>query len=160
MSHDPTDDDPPPYRDPLGLHGVHLLTCLSLWRSGRADESFDLAGILTHIEPPEGRSFPVVLDRVFVYVQLWGDPGEYSLRVRLVRVRVSDDDEEELQLGENDEPREFPLPSARTVELSGLNYVDELGFPIGPVPFRAILRGIEDRKLTNSGYEQESALWR
>jgi len=133
---EPNGDEPTPYRDPVGLHGVHLLTCRSLWHDAqRTDGAFGLAGIMTHIEPSEEASFPVSLNRVFVYVQLWGDAGEYTLRIRLVRVILEDDDEVEVQIGMNDEPREYPLPSRRPVVVSGLNYVDELGFPIGPVAF-------------------------
>lgn len=109
---DPNDDEPMSYRDPVGLHGVHLLTCRALWYDAqRTDGAFGLAGIMTHIEPSEEASFPVSLNRVFVYVQLWGDAGEYTLRIRLVRVILEDDDEVEVQLGMNDEPREYPLPS-------------------------------------------------
>lgn len=140
---------------PARVLGRHLPTCRSLWRSGRADESFHLAGIITHIEPPEGQSFRVTLDRVFVYVQLWGDQGEYFLRVRLVRVQVSDDDEEEIQLAENDKPREVPIPSRRPVSLSGLTYVDELGFPIGPVGFRE--PGLYEYQLWADGIDEPVA---
>lgn len=72
MSHDsPTDDEPPPYRDPVGLHGVHLLTCRSIWyERERSGVAFSLGGVYTHVDLPDGQTFPVLLDRVFVYFQL------------------------------------------------------------------------------------------
>lgn len=102
---------------------------------------------------PDGQTFPVLLDRVFVYFQLWGDPGEYRLRVRLVRIRTTDDgEEEEVQLGTDGEPREFPLPTARPLAVSGLNYVEEFAYPIGPVPFRE--PGLYEYQLWADGFDE------
>jgi len=131
-------EEPTPYREPPELQGFHLLTHRTFWFDNRRPEAgFSIAGIYTHIEPPEGFSFPFRLDRVFVYFQLWGDPGIYRPRIRLVRVSITDDDEEEeIHLGTAGEPREFPMPPPHLVEITGLNYVDEVAFPIGPVPFR------------------------
>lgn len=49
---------------------------------------------------------------------------------------TADGEEEEVQLGTGGEPREFPIPTTRPVAVSGLNYMEELAYPVGPVPFR------------------------
>jgi hypothetical protein len=122
--------------------------------------AFSLGGLHTHLDLPDGRTFPVLLDRVFVYFQLWGDPGEYRLRVRLVRIQMTADGEEEAQLGADGEPREFPIPTARPVAVPGLNYVEEFAYPIGPVPFREA--GLYEYQLWADGTDEPiaaSAFW-
>ena len=37
---------------------------------GYPGANFGVAGIYTHIEPPEGQAFPVRFNRIFAYVQL------------------------------------------------------------------------------------------
>jgi len=130
--------DDPAYRDPLGIHARHLLTCRTLWYDWQRPEAgFGVAGICTRVEPPDGATFPQVFSRFFVYFQLWGDPGEYRLRLRLVRLPGEGDTGEEIHLGEDGEPLEFPAPDKPpiTVLVSGLDFVEEYTLPIGSVPF-------------------------
>ena len=96
---------------------------------------FGLNGIITQIVPPEGMDFPYRVDRLFAYAQLSGDPGEYRLWVRLVRISQPRYDEEEVQLGIVGEPADFPMPGTRVFEISGLNFVDEIAFPIFRIEF-------------------------
>ena len=119
------------------LHGAVLLVCRSLWYDHRYPErGYGLAGMLTHFESPDGSDFPQRVERMFVYAQLWGTPGEYRLWVRLVRVdKVGYDEEVEVQLGAGGQPRNFPMPTSRPMEISGLNFIDEVAFPIESVPF-------------------------
>ena len=64
-------EDLPPYEDPPELYGAHFLTCRSVWFDPRLPgANFGVAGIYTHIEPPEGQAFPVRFNRIFAYVQL------------------------------------------------------------------------------------------
>lgn len=129
--------DRPPFDDSRELRGLHFLTCRSVWFDyQRPENGFGLAGIYVNIERSEGMEFPIRLDRVFVYCQLWGDPGEYELRVRLVKLETDGDGEPvEIQVGEFGESREFPMPPGRPAVVSGIEYVDEVAFPIGPVAF-------------------------
>lgn len=147
-------DEPPPYQDPVGLHGVHLLTCRSIWYDPEKSEPFALGGIYTHLDLPDGSAYPVRLNRMFVYFQLWGDPGEYQLRVRLVRIETDANNEEvEIQLGENAYPREFPLP--RICPITGLAYVEEFAYAIGHVPFG--VAGIYEYQLWADGIDEPIA---
>jgi len=149
-----SDEAPLDYEDPAELRGVHLLTCRRIWFDNqKAEAGFGLAGIITHIVPPEGYQYPFRLDRVFVYSQLWGDAGEYRLRVRLVKIVTSEDDkEEEMHLGPNGNPREFPMPAQRPAVVTGLEYVEQVAFPIGPVPFREA--GLYEFQLWADGIDQ------
>jgi hypothetical protein len=152
MSTDPT-DDPRPYRDPVGLHGAHLLTCHHIWNDPeRSGAGFGLGGVYTHFDLPDGQTFPILAEQMWVYFQLWGDVGEYRLRTRLVRIRTTEDDEEEeVQLGPDGEPREFPMPPRRPVLVSGLNYMEEAAYLIGPVPFREA--GLYEYQLWADGFD-------
>jgi len=154
---DPSAAEPPPYRDPVGLHGVHLLTCRSIWyEPAKQEAGVGIAGIYIHVEPPDGFQFPFRLDRVFVYFQLFGDVGEYRVRIRLVRLLAGDaGDLEEIQLGIDGSPREFEMPTPRPAEISGLNYLDFFTFPIGPVPFRE--PGLYEYQLWADGFEEPIA---
>ncbi len=126
--------DSPPYEEAPELHGRHLLVCNSLWYDHRRPEAgFSLGRIITHVEPATG--FPFRFDKLFIYFQYWGDPGEYQVRIRLVKLDFEDDDERVMQLGPGGEPWEFRMTSRRPVVVSGLNFVEELGYPIGLVPF-------------------------
>ena len=146
------DDEPPAYAEPPELHGRHLLTCRTIWYDPRRPEAgFSLGGVYVHVEPPEGDSFPIRLDLVFIYFQLRGDQGEYRLRIRFVSIVVNDDgDEEEIQLGRNGEPREFSMPGTRLVSVSGIEYVEQIVFRIGPIPFADA--GLYEYQLWAEGY--------
>lgn len=148
------DEHEPPYADPPTISGVHFLTCRTIWYDYQKPEAgFGLGGLYVSIEPPGESRFPFRLDRVFVYCQLFGDPGEYRLRVRLVCLESTEDgDLEETQLGVNGEPREFSMPAGRPAVISGIEYVDELAFPIGPVSFGK--PGLYEYQLRVDGLEE------
>lgn len=142
------------------LHGAVLLVCRSIWFDrNRPDQGYGMAGILTHLEPPGGSDFPQRVERLFVYTQLWGVPGEYRLRMRLVRIEsVGYDDEEEVQLGEDDSPFEFGMPSPRPVEISGLNFLDEVAFPIFAIPIPEV--GVYEFQLWVEGSDRPVGSYR
>lgn len=152
-------DDPPPYRDPIGVHGRHLITCRTLWYDPEKPEAaFGLAGLYAHIEPPEGSNFPQAFSRFFVYFQLWGDPGDYNLRLRLVRIATEGENEgEEIHLGADGQPREFPAPNRDPIpaSISGLNFVDEFALSIGPVVFP--MAGLYEYQLWAEGLDEPIA---
>ncbi len=157
MSNDKPTDEPPSYRDPVEVHAAHLLTAHTIWYNPeRPGAGFGLGGIYTHYDLPDGFSFPVRVERVFVYFQLWGDSGEYRVRIRLVKINETPENElEEIQLGPDGVPREFPLPTERPVTISGLNYVEEVACPIGPVPFREA--GVYEYQLWVDGIDEPIA---
>jgi hypothetical protein len=60
-----------------------------------------------------------------------GETGEYRFRIRLVRIEKQGYDEEvEVPLGIGGVYKDFDSPFGRPFELTGLNYVDEMAFPI------------------------------
>lgn len=150
-------DDSHPYSDPPELYAAHLVTCRSYWYDHRRPEAgISLAGILIHIEPPEGSSFPLIIDRVCIYFQLWGTVCEYRLRIRLVRVAAADGEEDlEIQLGPDGSPREFPMPTNRPAEIDGINYKNDFAFPIFKVPFAE--SGVYEFQLWADGIDQPIA---
>jgi hypothetical protein len=137
MNDDIDADDPPAYSDPPTIYSRHFLTCRSIWYDKKRPEAgFSLGGIFSEIQPIDDFDFPLRLEKIYVFTQLYGDPGEYRLRIRLVKIETTEDDEtEEVQLGNEGQPREFQLPSQRPVVISGIEFVEAIAFPIGPVPF-------------------------
>ena len=122
--------------DPV-VYCRHLLICRSVWHNNQRPElGYSVGGIYTTLEPDDGLGFPFRLERMFVYAQLWGDDGEYRAHVRLVKIdSVGYDDEVETQLGGNEGPRSFPMPTIRPITITGLDYKVEVAFPIFFIPF-------------------------
>jgi hypothetical protein len=149
------DEDPPPFADAPELRGYVMLVARNLWHNAGG---FGVGGILTHIEPPEGMTFPFRLERVIVYAQLWGDPGEYVFRVRLVRIERTGYDEEVESEADVGTPWETPLVTPRPLEVTGLNYLDEIAFPIFRVPVPET--GVYEFQLWAEGIDQPVAFAR
>jgi len=142
MSSDvPTDDELPESSDALTPYCPHLLTCRTIWYDPitHPDAPFGLGGVYSHMEATDGRSFPLIFNRIFVYFQLSGQAGDYRLRLRLVKIEsaaYSELEEVEVQLGDHGEPREFPLP--RLCTISGHDFAEEYAFEMNQVPFPEI----------------------
>lgn len=119
------------------LHCPHLLLCRSIWfDASRPERGFSLGGVRTALAPSDRRQFPFGVERLFAYAQLWGEPGEYHLRIRVVRIKVDEYDEVvEVELGADEEPLEFRTPNNRPYEITGLNYVEEFALAVGPLVF-------------------------
>lgn len=130
--------EPPEYQDPPLLSARHFLTCRGLWYDDQQPEQgHQLIGIYTTIKPPPGISFPFRLVLFFVYFQVFGDDALHRFRIRQVKLELNEDDEyEEVQLGRNGEPREFPEQNPIRVGVSDVEFVIEIGYQIGPVGFR------------------------
>jgi hypothetical protein len=145
------EEDVPEYRDRY-VYCPHLLLCRSVWFDNRQPErGFSLAGIHKNLpEPDDG--LPLVMFGRFVYFQIFGTPGEYFPRIRIVRVIKTDYDEEEVQLGEHDEPLEYSMPTTRPVELNELSFVDEHAFRIDELVFHD--KGIYELQLWIDGFDE------
>jgi hypothetical protein len=154
---DEDSSDSPDFQDPPDVFVAHFLTCSSIWFDPqRSNPRFDLGGIFVHVEPPEGITFPFRLDRIFIYFQLWGEPGEYRVRVRLVLIHTTGSGEEtEMQLGPWGEPREFPMPGQRSIVVTEIEYVQQVTFPISRVPFRE--PGVYEYQLWVDGIDEPIA---
>jgi hypothetical protein len=85
--------------------------------------------ILGRLRPKEGDRYPLVFARLFAYVQLTGEPGDFSLVVERVRIDVGETGEEV-----EADPREYgPYP----VFVSEEGSVDEFVFQMVDVPNRS-----------------------
>jgi hypothetical protein len=150
-------EEEPHDQDPRQLSATHFFTYRTCWNDReRPDAGIGIAGIYIHVEPPEGYSFPICLNRMFIYFQLWGDIGEYFPRIRLVKIDLSENNEEvEVQLGMDGAPKEFLPPTPRPFAISGLDYCVAFTFPIGPVHFRET--GTFEFQLWVEGYDEPLA---
>lgn len=80
------------------------------------------------------------------------------MRLRLVRIAADgENEEEEIQLGDDGEPREFPAPDRPPItgSVSGLNFVEEFAVSIGPVWFP--MAGVYEYQLWAEGVDEPIA---
>ena len=80
------EDDP--FDDSAGdIWCRHLILCRVVWFDpSRPDDGFSLGKLLVQTRPPEGEPFPLMFDRLFLFTQMTGPSGAYTLRARLVRI--------------------------------------------------------------------------
>lgn len=130
----------------------HLLVCRNIWYSGNPDDGFSLGHVIVHLRPEAGMGFPVRFDRLFVFAQVFGLPGEYPYRIRLVRIGMTDYGEEvELQIGPGGQPRDF-IPK-RPLVVSGEDFVDAIAVPLVGVAIRE--PGVYEFQLWVDGRDDE-----
>jgi hypothetical protein len=108
----------------------HFLLCHTVWHdANKPDEGVSLGRILGRLQPKDGDDFPLEFARLFAYIQLAGEPGDYSLVVERVRIDV-DEAGGEVEV----DPREYgPYP----VFVSEEGSVDEFVFQMADMPFRS-----------------------
>jgi len=113
----------------------HLIACRTLWFDpAKPDEGFSLGRLVVRLTAESADHFPLRIDRLFLFAQIYGTPGEYPVSIRLVRVDRSDlGEESESHLGLDGEPLEFRVP--RPVVVSGLLLVDAFAVPLVNVTF-------------------------
>lgn len=117
------DEIDPEADDSRSLVCSALIVCHTLWYDNtNVDAGLSLGRVIVHIRPDEGSGFPVRRPRLFLYAELHGTPDEYILRVRLIRVEVTSDDEEI--------ETEHRWYGPWEVTVSGDNYVECFGFSI------------------------------
>jgi len=139
------------------LHVAHFLLCRKIWYNNtKPEEGFSLLGVLAHFDLPDGVEYPLRYERLFVYLQLWGETGEYRFRIRLVRIEslgyLGYDEAMEVPLGIGGENKDFHSPFGRPFELTGLNYVDEMALTLesirindpGLYEFQLFAEGIDE----------------
>ncbi len=120
---------------PAELHCRHLLVCRTIWYDlDRPDDGFSLGKLVVRLSPDPPGEFPLRVDRLFVFAQLFGTPDEYRLLVRLLRIdRTEFGEEVETQLGPDEEPLQFRIHKPFTI--TGLLLVDAFALPITNLPF-------------------------
>jgi hypothetical protein len=110
----------------------HFLSCRTVWFDPAKPDEFSLGRLIVHL-PPEGDSFPTEVHRLFVFGQLYGEPGEYACRIRLVRIeRVAYDEEAEIPLGVDGGDQVW-RPN-RPLVVSGDDFVDSFAIPLNRIP--------------------------
>ena len=63
----------------------HFIACHAVrYDNTDADAGYTLERVIVHARPRDAHGFPFRVDRLFVFAQLHGTPGDYALRVRLL----------------------------------------------------------------------------
>ena len=113
--------------EPLAVWCPRLIACHAVrYDATDADAGCTLERAIVHVRPSDGRGFPFRVPRMCLFAQLFGTPGDYTLRVRLLRIRVIEGEEVVLA-------RRELLPWA--VEVSGENFVECFAMPLTDVWF-------------------------
>lgn len=120
------ENEDPAFRERPELYCQLFVLCRTVWYDvDRPEQGYSLGRVMLDVAPEVGNGFPLQLARLFGYVQLHGDPGDYSVRVRLV---TADQDEEgddlEQSLGEGAEYGPWPI------QVFGDDFVNQYGFPL------------------------------
>jgi hypothetical protein len=139
-----SESDDEPASDPPIVVCSHLIACGEINSDPEnADSGYSLGQILVHVRPSDQRGFPFSASRIYLFAQLHGTPGEYTIRVRQVRIGVVDGDEVQ---GEGVEygPWDISIP--------GDNYVECFGIPLTGVPFPEA--GVYEFQLWVDGVEE------
>jgi hypothetical protein len=117
--------DPDATGDSRYLACSHFIACHGVrYDDTDPDAGSTLERVIVHARPSDGNGFPFRLSRLFVFAQLFGTPGEYTLRVRLLRIGVVDDEE----IVET--RRDF---GPKTVAITGENYVECFAIAVADV---------------------------
>jgi hypothetical protein len=118
--------------DPEAWEGRPALVCSRLlacegvrYDADNPDTGCSLDGVIVHVRLPR---FPARVRRVCLFAQMHGTPGEYVLRVRLVRIGVDED-------GDAVEAAQVAVFGPWEIELPGENYVECYGLVMTAVPF-------------------------
>lgn len=115
--------------DPPAVFCRHLILCRTIWFTGDLDDGFSLGRLVVHLRPQD-HQFPFLCpNRFFLFAQLYGTPGEYTVRAWLVPITI-DEDGDEVD-GDATEYGPWPLP------LYGEEFVEGFAFPIHRLPFAA-----------------------
>jgi hypothetical protein len=107
-----------------------FLLCHTVWYDAENPEAgHSLGRVVVSIRPPEVATYPFALPWLFAYGQLHGDPGDHSLRIRLVRIEPDGyDDEQEVGV------KEF---GPFVLQVTGEELADAFAVAIRRVPFPA-----------------------
>lgn len=115
----------------MNVNCRHFILCKTVWYDPAVPDDFSFGHVIIHLRAPSGL-YPARYERLFAHFQLYGTPGEYSFRIRLVRIDAEGyDGEEEIQLGQDGEPLEWP--GRRPVVVSADDFVDPFAVPLKDV---------------------------
>jgi hypothetical protein len=133
--------------EPPHLVCPRLLACGNIrYDAGDQDAGYSLERVLVHFRPADGKGFGFDLDRMFLFAQLYGTPGEYTLWVRMTRILQTEENVNGIEIGE---AVEF---AKRRIALPGDNFVECFGFPLVRLPFPG--PGVYEFQLWAEGFEE------
>lgn len=139
--------DPEATDDWRNLACAHFIACHAVrYDELDADAGHTLERVTVHVRPRDGNGFPFCVRRLFVYGQLHGTPGDYAIRVQMLRIGVSDEGETVLTR------REF---GPMAIQVSGENYVEGFAIPLADVWFAE--PGIYEFQLWADGFDDPLA---
>ena len=137
-----------PDEDAPELYCRHLIACRVLWHDpADGDSGYSLGRLLVHIRPADAHGYGFTAPRLFLFAQLHGAPGEYTVRARMVSVE-SDEGGNETE----GPPVEF---GPWDILLTGEDFVDSFGIPLVRVPFA--LPGVYEFQLWADGFDEPLA---
>lgn len=80
--------------EPRVLNCAHFIACHSVrYDNEDADAGCTLERVIVHARPSDAKGFPFRIARMCLFAQLFGTPSEYTLRVRLHRIKAVDDED-------------------------------------------------------------------
>jgi hypothetical protein len=100
--------------DEAELHCRHFLACRFFWHDDK--RGYSLSSLIITVAPEVGDDYPFLEPRVFLYLQLFGAPGDYILRLRLVKIDLTDYGEEVEQIVEERGPWRIQVSGDEFVE--------------------------------------------
>lgn len=141
------EDDPDSADGARNLACAHFIACHGVRCDGvDADAGYTLDRVIVHVRPRDGNGFPFRVARLFVFAQLYGTPGDYTLHVRLLRVRaVEGEDVIETR-------RDF---APQAIAISGENYVECFALGFSDVWFTE--PGVYEFQLWADGFDEPLA---
>lgn len=70
------------------IHARHLLVCREVVYDPLDGETpYSLRGLLTKLRPDDDYGYPWCVEQVYLFAQLYGEPGRYMARIELVPLR-------------------------------------------------------------------------
>jgi hypothetical protein len=62
------------------IQARHLIACEDvLYDPGRPDAPYSIRGVFASIRPPDDFGYPLTIEIIWLFVQLFGEPGRYLI---------------------------------------------------------------------------------
>lgn len=115
----------------------HLLLCDSVQHDPSAPgHSYSVNGLINWLMPEDEYGYPLVVERIVIFAQVWGTRAEHSLTIDLIRIEENDD----VRIATYG-PMTFPVYGNEFVENRKWT-LHQVGFPIpGLYEFRLFVDG-------------------
>lgn len=136
--------DPEGADDSRNLVCAHFIACHGVrYDDVDADAGCTLERVIVHVRPRDASGYPFRVPRMFVFAQLFGTPGDYVLRVRLLRISVTDD-EEVVQTRRDFAPQAVAITGENYAECFALALTDVWFAEPGVYEFQLWVDGFDD----------------